>query len=235
MVGSLVNRVTVATADRSRIIDRTTGPDQTNRPKKGTVPICRDQPSVGARPTNLRSVPGASHKWGLSPFPSSRAVVPSHGSASPPHSWTLFSESGISGVNGVLKIPLGESHPLLLAARDVRSPPAAETIVVSGQWPVASGQWPVVSDEGTRDERQRVRFPLNPHPLSLIPLLTTDHWPLATHHSSCRESLRGRQSLPGIVRNSVAGVILGPFALTHILTRSDTRFVGIPRRVGSGA
>ncbi len=30
--------------------------------KKGTVPICRDQPSVGARP------PGASHKWGLSPF-----------------------------------------------------------------------------------------------------------------------------------------------------------------------
>ena len=235
MVGSLVNRVTVALQDRSRIIDRTTGPDQTNRPKRGPSPFAG---------TNLRSVP-AQPTFGRCPvlrtngdcplFPSSRAVVPSHGSASPPHSWTLFSESGISGVNGVLKIPLGESHPLLLAARDVRSPPAAETIVVSGQWPVASGQWPVVSDEGTRDERQRVRFPLNPHPLSLIPLLTTDHWPLATHHSSCRESLRGRQSLPGIVRNSVAGVILGPFALTHILTRSDTRFVGIPRRVGSGA
>ncbi len=30
--------------------------------EKGTVRICRDQPSVGARP------PGASHKWGLSPF-----------------------------------------------------------------------------------------------------------------------------------------------------------------------
>ena len=36
--------------------------------EKGTVPICRDQPSVGARPTNLRSVPGASHKGGLAPF-----------------------------------------------------------------------------------------------------------------------------------------------------------------------
>jgi putative SOS response-associated peptidase YedK len=32
------------------------------RAKKGTGPICRDQPSVGARP------PGASHKLDLSPF-----------------------------------------------------------------------------------------------------------------------------------------------------------------------
>ncbi len=32
--------------------------------EKGTVPICRNGP------TNLRSVPGASHKWGLSPFSS---------------------------------------------------------------------------------------------------------------------------------------------------------------------
>ena len=34
------------------------------RREKGTGPICRDQPSVGARPK------GAAHKWGLSPSPS---------------------------------------------------------------------------------------------------------------------------------------------------------------------
>ena len=37
-------------------------------PEKGTVPICRDQPPVGARPK------GAAHKWGLSPFPGRTAA-----------------------------------------------------------------------------------------------------------------------------------------------------------------
>jgi outer membrane protein assembly factor BamB len=41
--------------------------------KKGAVSICRDQPSVGARPE------GASHKWGLSPF--SRPDVPQSAAA----------------------------------------------------------------------------------------------------------------------------------------------------------
>ncbi len=49
-------------ADTYNIQDWLTG-RRLPRAEKGTVPICRDQPSVGARPS------GASHKWGLSPFP----------------------------------------------------------------------------------------------------------------------------------------------------------------------